>query len=198
MTKFVTGVASFVLAVLMTFSVPSAAQAQETVRVDCSGLSRSACEAAVANIRRAPYTGPVRPATEPMACARVVSYGPVAVEWVDTGSVSTNRWREGRLITTTGIAHAETFPLNAGWTVTESCIPRRLLNGVSELTLCTGLYEDGFHWRVHGQTLRNMQRTGHPGTFLPFLHERDTGSLSPQSLHLAYIARYGVRLRIGS
>jgi hypothetical protein len=167
------------------------ALAQATVRVDCAGLTRSACDAAVENIRRAPYVGPIRPATEPLACARVVSYRPVPVEWVD--SARRSNWREGTLVTSTGIPYTEPFALRTDWVVTESCIPRRLLNGVSELTLCTGLDADGFHWRLTAAELDQLRRTGHFTSYVPFLRDRDRDSLSRNQVTAAYRARYGTQ-----
>ena len=177
--------------VMVGLALPSPAMAQQQIRVDCSGLSRSACDAAIANLRRAPYVGPIRPASEPMACARVVSYGPVAVEWVDSSQVS--QWRDGRLITSTGIAYTESFVLNQQWTVTESCIPRRLLNGVRELTLCTGIDADGFHWKLTATELRQMQQTGHFTSYVPFLGAQDRAQLSGGQVTAAYRARYLTR-----
>lgn len=171
-------------------SNPATAQ-QATITVDCAGLTRTACEAAVANIKRSPYVGPIRPATEPMACARVVSYRPVPVEWVD--SARRSNWRDGTLITSTGIPYTESFVLRTDWTVTESCIPRRLLNGVSELTLCTGLDADGFHWKLTGAELDQLRRTGHFTSYVPFLRDRDRDSLSRGQVTSAYRARYLTR-----
>lgn len=175
---------------VMSISVTGSASAQSTVTVDCSGLVRTACDAAVANIRRAPYVGPIRPASEPMACARVISYRPVPIEWVDSSRQS--NWRNGTLITSTGIPYTETFILNSGWVVTESCIPRRLLSGVGQLTLCTGLYAEGFHWNLSADELQQMQATGHFRSYVPFLEHNDRDSLSRDRVRAAYRARYGV------
>jgi len=177
-----------------SFTVAGAeAQTQTVVMVNCSGLSRSACEIAKEQVGRAPYIGPIRPATEAMACARVVSYGPAHVVWVAGNADTYNRGAP--VITQTGIVHTEQFVLNPRWTVTESCIPRRLLNGVAELTLCTGLYEDGYHWSLTAAELGQMKETGHFTSYAPFLTVRDRESLSVAAVAAAYRARYMTRTR---
>lgn len=160
--------------------------------VDCSQLTRTACDAAIAALKRAPYRGPVRPASEPMACARVVSYGPKPVVWVDRSGLSLNHWRNGRVIADTGVVHTERFSLNGNWIVTESCIPRRLLSDVTALTLCTGLYQEGFHWNVSQSSLAGYKRIGHSGYYHPFLTHSDRGALQPRQVRGAYRARYGI------
>lgn len=180
----------FALIAAVSMSLFAFSNSAEAQQVSCRGLSTEACEAAKKNLNRAPYQGPVRPANEPMACARVVSYHSVSVEWVDRGGVSKSNWYRGRLITSTGIAHTETFPLNERWVVTESCIPRRLLNNVSELTLCTGLYADGFHWNLTSSELSSMKRSGHFTSYVPFLQDRDRNRLSRGQVTAAYQVRY--------
>lgn len=188
MTKFFSALAYIGLGLALLVGMTSEVQAQ--AQVDCSGLSRTACDAAKDNIRRAPYVGPIRPAQEPMACARVVSYGPAPVEWVDTSSVSSDRWYDGRLITSTAVVYTESFPLDPRFTVTESCIPRRLLRGVQRLTLCTGLHADAFHWPLSAAELQQMQRTGHFSSYVPFLTVRDRQRLDGGQVTAAYQVRY--------
>ena len=171
--------------------VSAPAWAQASVTVNCAGLTRTVCDAAIANIRRAPYTGPIRPATEPMACARIISYQPVPVEWVDSARHS--NWRDGTLITSTGIPYTESFTLRSDWVVTESCIPRRLLAGVTELTFCTGLDASGFDWKLTTAELDEMRRTGHFTSYVPFLRDGDRSSLSVGQVTAAYRARYMTR-----
>lgn len=182
----------FLLSLMFVFGLlVTPAMAGVTIKVNCQGLSKTACAAAIKNLKRAPYTGPVRPATEPMACARVVSPKAQPVEWVDSSQVG--QWRDGRLITSTGVVHTEPFALEQGWTVTESCIPRRLLRNVSELTLCTGLLAEGFHWKLTDAELRQMKKTGHFTSYVPFLTDSDRKTLSRQQVRAAYRARYGTR-----
>lgn len=179
-----------VIMVLGTNLMGTPAEAGKLV-MRCGGLPTQACLAAAAALERAPYVGPVRPAQEPMACARVVSRTAVPVVWV-AGNEHTYD-KDAPVITKTGIVHTETFSLNRNWTVTESCIPRRLLNNVSELTLCTGLHDDGFHWELADHELRNMKRTGHFDSYVPFLSDRQRNSLSKQRVEAAYRARYHTR-----
>ncbi len=177
---------------LLQFAVVAIpATAGTSVRVDCVGLSKPACDAAKAAIARSPYTGPIRPANKPMACARVISYGPKPVVWVDRTGLTDRTWRKGRVIADTGVVYHEKFLLDQRLVVTESCIPRRLLRGVRALTLCTGLYEDGFHWKVHRNSLRNFQKSGHSGFYHPFLTDQDRNRFSSNQIRQAYKARYG-------
>ena len=166
----------------------SAFAEQPTITVSCANITPDACETMVAALKRAPYIGPIRPAEEPMACARVVSYGPSPVVWVN-GTKDT--YRHAPVIEDTGVVYIEPFGLNRQWTVTESCIPLRLLNSVSNLTLCTGLGEDGYHWSLTSKELALMKKTGHFTSYTPFLEVSDRESLSVERVRALYSARYG-------
>jgi hypothetical protein len=173
---------------LLVMSTTQPVMAQD---VSCDEISRTACQIAAAWAERAPYQGPVRPAAIPMACVRVVSYQPVPVVWVE-GNAETYDDPGARVIESTGVVYHERFALDQNLIVTESCIPRHLLNGVRELTLCTGLYEEGFHWNVHANSLRGLQTTGHSGFYHPFMLERDIDAFTPAQIRAAYRARYRI------
>jgi hypothetical protein len=126
-----------------------------------------------------------------MACARVISYQPVPVVWVE-GNAETYDQPGARIIESTGVVYHERFPLNQDLIITESCIPQHLLNGVTELTLCTGLYDDGYHWNVSANSLRGLQTSGHSGFYHPFLEHRDREAFTPAQIRGAYRARYGI------
>lgn len=177
-----------IAAILGFFAVPAAPALAGSIYVDCKGVAQTACEAMVSALKRAPYVGPIRPASEPMACARIVSYGPVPVEWV---AGTSENYTTAPVITGTAVVYTEPFALNPAWTVTESCIPRRLLASIPYLTLCTGVTADSFHWSLTDYELGLMKRTGHFTSYVPFLTVRDRESLSVGKVNALYSARYG-------
>ena len=170
-------------------SIGFAGQA-EVRSINCNGLAKVVCQAAINNAQRAPYRGPIRPANEPMACARTVSYGAKPSVWVD--ATHATQWRDGTEIAATAIVYTEPFPLVQGWVITESCIPRRLLHNVRKLVLCTGLYEEGFHWNLTPNELNRIKRTGHFSDYVPFLKKRDQSKVTPSQTRAAYKVRYGI------
>lgn len=153
----------------------------------------SACKAAQAAAARAPYHGPLAPTTVPMACVRVVSYGHTEVVWVNGNK---DNFREGeRAFAWQGrnSGYTETFSLNSGWTVTESCIQRSKLNKVSDLVLCNDVPgEDGYHWALTAKELASLKRNGHFTSYVPFLEVLDRESLSPATVTKVYMIRYGI------
>ena len=175
---------------LMTGIAASMVTILFTPRIARACTLATACEEAQRAARSAPYRGPLKPATEPMACIRVVTYNHSEVIWVNgTQHNFVNApviYRQGR-----GAGYSETFALDGRLTVVESCIPRRLLQGVSNLTVCNGdVPGSGFHWELHANSLNGLTQTGHVGTYLPLLKEADRRNLSPNDVREVYRARY--------
>lgn len=149
-----------------------------------------ACQAARVAAAQAPYKGPLAPSQEPMACVRMVTYGHSEIIWVLGNAQNYVQapvlYRQGR-----GAGYSEPFALAPSLQVVESCIPRRLLTNVSELTICNGAVPGkGYHWQMHANSLASLKQTGHVGTYLPLVSGEHRDALPPARVRATYQARY--------
>lgn len=183
---------TFLLAILIILAAGAALVLipGKAAAADCRPGS-NACDAAhwAAN---APAVGGAKAATTiPMACVRVLTYGRTEVLWIEAGHQ--DYWKHPAFHTQRASSgYVEDFPLNRGWTVTESCISMAKLANISILTLCNGFeVGSGYHWSLTAAELRQLKARGHLTSYVPFLEIRDREAYPVSTVKSAYTRRYG-------
>lgn len=151
----------------------------------------SACEAAGRAATAPAVKGPKAATKSPMACIRVVSYGPTEIVWV-AGNES--NYVNAPVIASQRRASGYTrnFELNGGWVVVESRIPRAKLANVQDVTICNGAKRgQGYHWSLARYEVRALAAGGHASSYVPLLKSSDIMSLPAHQVSASYRRHYG-------
>lgn len=174
---------TFAILVFAIFGFDTAEAKVTCDQTACAAAGRAATAPAV--------KGPKAATRSPMACIRVVSYGPTEIVWVagdESNYVSAPVIASQRRAS----GHTRTFELNGGWVVVESCIPRSKLAGIKDVTICNGATRgQGYHWSLARYEVRALAAGGHASSYVPLLKGRDIMSLPAQQVSASYRRRYG-------